>query len=131
MGAFAPIRRPKAKPDGTMTLTEADRDMIWKAPWKAYEDPTDLIDDTRLDYEFRLDLLQHWLARIAEGEAEGPGRADVEAAILALEARSKLKTDEPEGTPEVHNYGVVNRSDLRRYSVSALAQRVWRFLRKR
>ena len=101
-----------------------------EAPERFVDDPMSVVDDEGFDYETKLHLLQHWLARITDGDAPDSGRTDVEAAIQALQARAKLKTEEPKGAPEVHTYGVVERSDLRRYSVSTLAQRIWRFFRK-
>jgi hypothetical protein len=123
------MSRQAQGPDPNMTDKTPDREALWNAPWKVYGNPVDLVDDARLDYEFRLRLLQHWLSQIAEGRADRADRADVEAAIFALEARAQLKADEPEGTPKVHTYGVVDPSDLRRYSVSAIAKRIRRFLR--
>jgi hypothetical protein len=102
-----------------------------EAPERFVDDPMSVVDDESFDYETKLHLLQHWLARITDGEAPDAGRTNVEAAIQALQARAKLKTEEPKDAPEIHTYGVVERSDLRRYSVSALAQRIWRFFRKK
>jgi hypothetical protein len=107
-----------------------DLDRLRAAPDEAAAGPMAIVEDPRLDYAERLRLLQHWLARIAEGSAPDEAREEVEAAILALQARARLREDEARGTPEVHGYGVVEGSDLRRYSVSALAQRMWRFLHR-
>lgn len=112
-------------------LTQTERDAMWTAPWETFVEPTEIVDETRLEYAFRLRLLQHWLSLIASG-TEGAGRReDVEAAIFALEARAKLKTDAPEDAPAVHNYGGVQRSDLRTYSLGSLARHFWRFVRNR
>jgi hypothetical protein len=107
-----------------------DLDRLRAAPDQAASGPMAIVDDPRLDYAERLRLLQQWLSRIAEGSAPDEVREEVEAAILALQARARLREDEAQGTPDVHGYGVVEGSDHRSYSMSGLAQRMWRFLHR-
>jgi hypothetical protein len=68
-----------------------------EAPERFVDDPMSVVDDESFDYETKLHLLQHWLARITDGDAPDAGRTNVEAAIQALQARAKLKTEEPKG----------------------------------
>jgi hypothetical protein len=107
-----------------------DLDRLRTAPHETVSGPMAIVDDPRLDYSERLRLLQQWLARIAEGSAPGEAREEVEAAILALQARARLHEDEPSGAPAHHGYGVVEGSDHRRYSMTTLARRMWRFLHR-
>ncbi|SIO47450.1 hypothetical protein SAMN05444722_2413 [Rhodovulum sp. ES.010] len=99
-------------------------------PDRFFGDPMEIVDAPRYDYELKLDLLQRWLARVTDGQAEGAPAEEVEAAIFALQARAKLADEEPREAPEVHNYGGVERSDLRRYSVTNLARRVRGYFRR-
>lgn len=101
-----------------------DRPDMW------FDEPLDLVDRTDLDYEIRLDMLQRWQARIAAGQATRGTAEEVEGAIFALQARSKLKTDTPEEQPTTTTYGGVERSDLRRYGLWRVVERLRGVLRR-
>ncbi|MEQ9257636.1 MAG: hypothetical protein RIG84_00915 [Roseovarius sp.] len=92
-------------------------------PDLCFDDPMDLVDSEEIAHETRLDMLQTWLAHLAEGKAGNGTREDVKGAIYALQARSKLKTDMPREQPAVTTYGGVERSNLKRYGF-------WRVLRR-
>lgn len=93
------------------------------APDEHFDTPMAIVEAEEYSHEQRLDMLQLWLSRLAEGEAAHGDRTEVEGALLALQSRAKLKLDEPEEAPEVHNYGVVERTDFRRYGVRGMIER--------
>ena len=99
-------------------------------PDRYFESALAVADSDHLDYEVRLDMLQRWLSRIAHGEAVRGNRKEVEGAIIALQARSKFKSDTPEEQPQTTTYGGVKRSDLRRYSLRRLLKRLGTVFRR-
>lgn len=106
-------------------MTEAaTTDRVRQEPDRHFQDPLSLVDRDEIAYETRLDMLQTWLARLAEGKSARGSREEIEGAILALEARSKLKTDTPEDQPGTTTYGGVKRSDLRDYGLRRLLARL-------
>ncbi|MEX5728695.1 phage terminase Nu1 subunit (DNA packaging protein) [Rhodovulum iodosum] len=107
-----------------------NQEELRKAPDRFFDDPMEIVDAQRYRYEVKLDLLQSWLARTADGRAAGPSGQEVQAAIVALQARAEMHVDKPADAPDVHNYGVVERTDLRRYSMSSLARRISRIFRR-
>jgi hypothetical protein len=100
------------------------------APDKYYADALSLANREDLDYLTRLDMLQTWLARIADGKAHRGSRKEIEGAIIALQSRSKLKTDMPEDQPANTTYGAVERSNLKRYAFRRLLERLRGFYRR-
>ncbi|MBF9029760.1 hypothetical protein HKCCE3408_05070 [Rhodobacterales bacterium HKCCE3408] len=91
-----------------------------EAPDAYFADPMEIVDRDELDYEYRLDLLQSWLSRLADGRASRGTQTELEGAILALQARSKLKVDTPEGQPDTTTYGGSDRSNLRAYGLQRM-----------
>jgi hypothetical protein len=106
-----------------MTQT-APTDRVRREPDRHFPTPLALVDRDDIAYETRLDMLQTWLSRHAEGAAARGSRSEIEGAILALEARAKLKTDTPQGQPVTTTYGGVARSDLRDYGLRRLLARL-------
>lgn len=102
----------------------APTDRVRREPDRHFEDPLTLVDRDEIAYETRLDMLQTWLARLADGAAARGSRDEIEGAILALEARSKLKIDTPEEQPGTTTYGGVARSNLRDYGLRRLLARL-------
>lgn len=100
------------------------------APDLHFADPLEVVESDDLDYEFRLGILQAWLSRVAGGQAVRGTREELEGAILALQARSKLKVDMPKEQPQTTTYGGVERSDLRSYSLMRLLRPLIDFLRR-
>ena len=92
-------------------------------PDRFFEDPFNIVESREFDYETRLNMLQTWLARIANKQAVRGDREEVDRAIVALQAGAKLKIDNPEEQPNTTNYGVVERSDLRKESRRRLLER--------
>jgi len=99
-------------------------------PDAEFDDPMKLVDFEEVTHDERLDLLQTWLARVADGRAMHGSREEVEGAILALEARAKLKTDPPPDAPLTHNYGVVQRTDHRDYGLWTFFRSLFRWPRR-
>ena len=95
-------------------------------PDRHFPDALSIVNRCDLDYLTRLEMLQAWLARISDGEAVGGRREDIEGAILALQSRSRLKVDTPEDQPKTTTYGGVERSNLRRYALQRLLERLHR-----
>jgi hypothetical protein len=69
-----------------------------------FDDPLDLAQCESLPHERRLHLLQCWLATTEE-----KNRREVLNAILTLEGKAVLREDEPDDSPRVRGYGVVDR----------------------
>ena len=113
-------------------LLAPEQPVVWRGPMlgKALEQFLFEVQWDDLDYLTRLDMLHTWLARISEGKALSGSRQEIEGAIIALQARSKLKTDMPDDQPGTTTYGGVERSNLKRYAIHKLLERLRGFYRR-
>lgn len=98
-------------------------------PDRHFAEALSIVNREDLDYLTRLEMLQTWLARISDGTAVRGSREEIEGAILALQSRAKLKMDTPEDQPRTTTYGGVERSNLRRYALRRLFERLRRVFR--
>jgi hypothetical protein len=105
-------------------MTPDEENTLKTRPDTCFDAPAAVTDREDLQYETRLEILQKWRARLAEGSANRGTRAQVDSAIKALQARAKLKMDTPEEQPETTTYGGVDRSDLRQYGARRLAKKL-------
>lgn len=110
-------------PENTQQISARDE------PDRHFADALSIVNRTDLDYLTRLEMLQRWLARLSDGEAVQGSRKEVEGAILALQSRSKLKTDMPDEQPVTTTYGGVERTNLRHYAVRRVLDRIRRVFR--
>lgn len=99
-------------------------------PDRHFAEALSIVNREDLDYLVRLDMLQTWLVRVADGTAVHGSKKEIEGAILALQSRSKLKMDTPPEQPETTTYGGVERSDLREYGFQRLLNRLRGAFRK-
>lgn len=111
-------------------MHQTAKSTVQEKPDLYYTNALSLADRGDLDYEVRLEMLQTWLARIADGRAVRGTQHELEGAILALQARAKLKMDTPDGQPETSTYGGVERSNLRLYGARHLLRRLRRVFRR-
>lgn len=95
-----------------------------------FDSALSLVDRGDIDYEDRLHMLQGWRDRIADGTAVRGTRDEVEGAIIALQARSNLRMDTPEGQPKTTTYGGVAPTNFRIYSLRLLIEELRRALRR-